>query len=79
MDFGPVGLDAEHVYDGGSGLLWSEVEELRVRNGQLVIRRMGRLFAWSKNFAHEIPDVEVFLVLADSLRQAARGRRAVGA
>jgi hypothetical protein len=79
LDFGPVALDAERVYAGGSGLPWSEVEELQPRNGLLVIRRNGRLFAWSKNYAHEIPDVEVFMVLADALRKAARGQRAVGA
>jgi hypothetical protein len=76
LDFGPVALDAERVYDGGSGLLWNEVEELQVRRGQVVIRQMGRLFAWSKNYAHEIPDVEVFLAFADALRKAARGQRA---
>jgi uncharacterized protein DUF6585 len=79
LDFGPVGLDAERVYDSRSGLPWTDVEQVDVRNGQVVIRRADRLFAWSKNPAHEIPDVEVFLVLADALRKAARGQRASGA
>jgi len=72
LDFGPLSVDQDAVFDGQDTLLWREVEDIRVEEGRLVIRRVGGWFAWSKTHAHKIPDLQVLFTLAHALRKAAR-------
>jgi hypothetical protein len=73
LDFGPLSIDAYRIYDGSDGLFWREVEDIGIHQGRLVIRRMARLFAWSKTDTCEIPDFEVFFALAQALHKSAHG------
>ncbi|MET9698487.1 DUF6585 family protein [Streptomyces sp. NPDC006529] len=70
VGFGPLQLSGSGVVYASQGLLpWSEVSEIAVRGGMVCVWRTGQSKAWSAPQAQKVPNLLVFLTIADNLRR----------
>lgn len=76
VPFGDLAVNAAGVVSARHGLLpWAELDEVRVVQGYVRLRKAGKWLPWSHKPAAEIPNLFVFLTLADQLQRAAHGQR----
>lgn len=74
VTFGDLSLNSGGLGCPGRGNVpWSEVEHIRVDRGYVCMRRAGKWRSWSNKPASQIPNLFVFLTLADLLRARAPG------
>ncbi len=72
VPFGDLGVHGSGLVSARHGLLpWAELEQVQVVQGYVRLRRAGKWLAWSNKPAADIPNLYVFLTLADQLQQAA--------
>jgi hypothetical protein len=70
--FGDLTVNAAGIAAAGKGAVpWSEIQAVQIARGYVSVRRSGRWLAWSGQPASKIPNLFVFLTLADQLRAAA--------
>lgn len=65
--FGPLTVNRAGVSDGSEKIPWTEVEAIRIADGVVTIKRAGKWFSWAKVEARDIPNLYVFLILADKI------------
>jgi hypothetical protein len=71
VTFGDLQVSLAGLTSGRHGLLpWTQVEEIQVVQGYLKLRRAGKWLAWSSKPVKQIPNLFVFLNLADRLHRA---------
>jgi hypothetical protein len=76
VPFGDLAVNAAGVVSVRHGLLpWAELDEVRVVQGYVRLRKAGKWLPWSHKPAAEIPNLFVFLTLADQLQRAAHSHR----
>jgi len=74
VGFGDLGINAEGLVSTRHGVLpWRELQEVQVVQGYVKLRRAGKWLPWSNQPAAKIPNLFVFLTLADQLQRAAHG------
>lgn len=71
LEFASIALSRSHIRAHGRSVSWSEVQEIRVDKGYISIRVAGEWFSLAKTTTNAIPNVFIFLELAESLRTAA--------
>jgi hypothetical protein len=72
VPFGDLGVHATGVVSARHGLLpWTELEQVQVVQGYVRLRKAGKWLAWSHKAAADIPNLYVFLTLADQLQRSA--------
>ncbi len=72
VPFGDLAVHANGVVSARHGLLpWAELEQVQVVQGYVRLRKAGKWLPWSHKPAAEIPNLYVFLTLADQFQQAA--------
>ncbi|MFI1645414.1 DUF6585 family protein [Streptomyces avidinii] len=70
VGFGPYKLSAAGVTNAsGEVLPWRDVSEVAVRGGMVCVWRSGRTKAWAAPKAPQVPNLLVFLTIADNLRR----------
>jgi hypothetical protein len=71
--FGDLALNAGGIACTGRGSVpWTDVERVQVNRGYVSLRRAGKWLAWSSRPASQIPNLVVFLTLADLLQHRPR-------
>ncbi|WP_067568879.1 DUF6585 family protein [Nocardia acidivorans] len=73
LEFGSLALNSNQVLANGQAVPWARVEEIRVKKGFISIRVAGQWLSLTKVTVSAIPNVFVFLELAERLRTAAAG------
>lgn len=72
VPFGDLAISAAGIVSARHGLLpWQELDQVRVVQGYVKLRKAGKWLPWSHKPAAEIPNLFVFLTLADQLQRAA--------
>jgi hypothetical protein len=71
-DFSHCGLTRRGVTVEGGFLPWSQIRDVRVRDGQVRITEVGQSKPWAAFRAGGFPNLAVFLALTHSLRTASR-------
>jgi hypothetical protein len=75
VPFGDLAISGAGIVSSRHGLLpWGELEEVQLQQGYVKLRKAGRWLSWSNKPASEIPNLFVFLTLADQLQRAAHRR-----
>ncbi|MEU0503994.1 DUF6585 family protein [Nocardia sp. NPDC005998] len=69
LDFGDVWMTSGLVGSGGKSVAWSEIEEIRVRDGLVSLRVAGQWRALTTTPVRYVPNFFVFLALAQDLRR----------
>lgn len=73
LGFGDLAINAAGIACAGRGSVpWREIEQVQVNRGYVSLRRAGKWLAWSGKPAAQIPNLFVFLTLAEQLRATAR-------
>ena len=73
VQFGTLTLNQAGLWNGNSGIAWSEVSGARVNNGRIHIKRAGRWLNWANKSVAQIPDALVLIALLNYLT-GPRGR-----
>ncbi|MBO0869468.1 MAG: hypothetical protein J2P15_12965 [Micromonosporaceae bacterium] len=74
LAFGDLTVNMAGIACAGKGAVpWSEIQAVQINRGYVSLRRAGRWLPWSGQPASKIPNLFVFLTLADQLRAAASG------
>jgi hypothetical protein len=73
LTFGPVQVDRRAVTARGTSMPWTEIEQVKIERGYVSVRVADRWLSLINTEASRIPNVFVFLALADHLRAAAHG------
>lgn len=63
VNFGPLGLDREHLYSGNKSLLWSEIKGVKLDRGNISIKKEGGWFSWASVTVPQVPNFFVFYAL----------------
>lgn len=72
ITFGDLTVNGAGIAAAGKGAVpWYEIQAVQISRGYVSVRRAGRWLAWSGQPASKIPNLFVFLTLADQLRAAA--------
>ncbi|MFF3614876.1 DUF6585 family protein [Streptomyces sp. NPDC002580] len=75
LAFGDISLDRDGVATAKrGGVTWPEIEDVRVDNGMLALRKAGKWLSWSSKPVKNIPNFLLFLALVDHLRRSAAVR-----
>lgn len=70
VTFGELALNARGITcTGRSQVPWAQVDRVQVNRGYVSLRQAGRWQSWSRGQASQIPNLFVFLTLADLLQQ----------
>ncbi len=73
VPFGDLAVNAAGLVSVRHGLLpWSQLEGVNLFNGYLRLRKAGKWLPWSGKPASEIPNLYVFLTLAEQLQHSAQ-------
>jgi hypothetical protein len=71
LNFGDISMNLESVSARGRTAAWSEVQEIRVRDGLVSLRTAGKWRALSTTPVSAIPNFFVFHALAEECRRSA--------
>ena len=63
VNFGPLGLDREHLYSGNKSLLWSEIKGVKLDRGNISVKKEGGWFSWASVTVPQVPNFFVFYAL----------------
>ncbi|MET9409165.1 DUF6585 family protein [Streptomyces sp. NPDC002935] len=75
LTFGDISLNRHGVATRKRGAVtWTEIEDVRVDNGVLALRKSGKWLSWSSKPVKDIPNFLLFLALVDHLRHSAAVR-----
>ncbi|MFG3052582.1 DUF6585 family protein [Kitasatospora sp. NPDC048239] len=74
LDFGPLWITRDEIGSARGSVPWHEVEEIRAANGIVRIKAAGRGRGPGTAGVSRIPNLSLFLTLADRRRAAARRR-----
>lgn len=72
IPFGPFSVSLQGVSNGKELLSWSEVEDMNVRQGRVVIRKEGKWRDWSPVMVRRIPNMFVFMALVQYILKRAK-------
>jgi hypothetical protein len=71
--FGDLALNAGGIACTGRGSVpWTDIERVQVNRGYVSLRRAGKWLSWSSRPASQIPNLSVFLTLAELLQRRPR-------
>ncbi|MBN0047106.1 hypothetical protein JS756_23970 [Streptomyces actuosus] len=72
LTFGDVSLNRGGIATPKRGAVtWAEIEDVRVDNGRVALRKSGKWLSWSSKPVKNIPNFVLFLALVDHLRRSA--------
>ncbi len=54
--------------NGREVLSWNQVQSVDVKQGQIIVKKVGKTFAWANIYISQIPNLQVFLGLANYAR-----------
>ncbi|MFJ8311002.1 MULTISPECIES: DUF6585 family protein [unclassified Streptomyces] len=72
LDFGHLWMTAEQIGSQKESLPWQQIQAVEVVNGYLKIKVTGRWLTLSNRSVSVVPNLFVFLTLADRLLRTAR-------
>jgi len=65
INFGKLTLSKQGISNGKELVPWSQIRDVKIRNGVIAINKEGKWLAWSSILASQIPNLFVFLDLVD--------------
>lgn len=72
VDFGPISVGPQGLMKGNKVLPWQEVQDVDIRNGQMIIERQGKFLNWATFYVWKVKNVMVFLHLVNHVLQEHR-------
>lgn len=71
--FGPVTVAQQGLYHKAKLLPWTEMKNITIyeNQGQIIIKKQGKLFPWAYIKLGDVPNVEVFRMLIQHIRPGA--------
>lgn len=73
VQFGKLSVDRQGIGNGKEMISWDDVEDVKVNNGTINIRKKGKWLNWSHVSVGETPNVFVFLALVDGVMKQRPG------
>ncbi|MCO6003375.1 hypothetical protein NE236_00085 [Actinoallomurus purpureus] len=73
LTFGDISINRETVGASGKSVPWSQIQEIRVKDGLVSLRVQGRWLSLTTTMVRSIPNFFVFYALAERLRLSAAG------
>lgn len=61
VQFDKVSVSKAGVTKGGDTLPWSDIEAVKIENGQFAVQRQGKFFNWANINVYDIPNFTVFI------------------
>jgi len=68
IPFGPLTVSPQGLNNGREVLSWNQVQSVDVKQGQIIVKKVGKTFAWANIYISQIPNLQVFLGLANYAR-----------
>lgn len=66
--FGPLTLSQQGLSNGREVLPWNEVQSVDIKQGQVLVKRVGKTFRWANVNVSQIPNMLVFISLINYAR-----------
>lgn len=66
--FGPLTLGQQGLSNGRELLPWNEVQSVDIKQGQMIVKRVGKTFSWANTNIAKIPNVFVFMSMINYAR-----------
>jgi hypothetical protein len=67
LSFGPLGLSRSGIAFGSKQLSWSEVRDIRFRDGDVLIVGQGKYMSWATVAIAEVPNITLFNALSSEI------------
>lgn len=68
VPFGPFTVSLQGLSNGRISMLWEEVQNVEIKQGQVIIKKAGKALAWAKINISQIPNLLVFMGLVHYAR-----------
>lgn len=68
IPFGPLTVTAQGLHNGREILPWNQVQSVDVKQGQVIVKKVGKTFSWASVYISKIPNLMVFLGLVNYAR-----------
>jgi len=68
VTFGPLTLSQQGLSNGRELLPWNEVQSVDIKQGQVLVKRVGKTFSWANINIGQIPNVLVFMSMINYAR-----------
>lgn len=75
IQFGDMTLSASGIAGKRKSVTWSEVSDVRIAAGYVRVKAQGKFLSLSTTAAADLPNLPLFLTLADRLRRAGQTAR----
>ncbi len=73
LNFGDLAVNLSGIASAGKGAVpWTDIQKVSVNNGVVSLARQGKWLSWSSKQARDIPNLFVFLELANRLARGGR-------
>ena len=69
LPFGKLSVNPMGVSNGAETLAWSEISNVTIQNGVIVIGKVGKRLRWTSASMAKTPNAFVFLSLVDIMRR----------
>lgn len=66
--FGPLTLDLSRLGNGDELLQWEDVEDVKIRQGVISVKKSGKWLAWKKVPVSAVPNVFAFFEVVSAIR-----------
>ncbi len=68
VTFGPLTLGQQGLSNGRELLPWNEVQSVDIKQGQVLVKKVGKTFSWANINIGQIPNVFVFMSMINYAR-----------
>ena len=68
VTFGPLTLSLQGLSNGRDLLPWNEVQSVDIKQGQVIVKKVGKTFSWANINIGKIPNVLVFMSMINFAR-----------
>jgi hypothetical protein len=68
IPFGPLTVSLQGLSNGRITVIWREVQDVEIKQGQVIIKKAGKAFAWAKISLSQVPNLFVFMGLVHYAR-----------
>jgi hypothetical protein len=71
--FGDLVVNREGITSGNKSIRWAEIEDVKISQGIVFLKKSGKWTSWSRTAVKNIPNFFLFLSIADRMLQVTRG------
>ncbi len=68
VNFGPLTVSTQGLSNGREVLSWNQVQSVDLKQGQVIVRKVGKTFNWASLNISQVPNLLVFMGLVNYAR-----------